>query len=409
MTIGKKKNLGSAHLRRKVFYPFFAGLFVLIFFRGIVIFEGYTRILLSPLANNNTTETKASSLFRQKNISSGIPEEAPTDNNEKLPEILILCTPWGGLTNVKQRLLGCLKSSSKKYHQRDIRFLLPWLLARANPIAGPFIPLELVFDVNHWLTWTQAHGYVSFLHQPNLQWKQIIGSDTINPKPGSPWAIVDQYYNNISSWAEKSNVTLLREIGDLLPIEPDFGTNAFVLRNDLLPKSSNGFGIIDDACMVHARIEKDWLKFSNNGTNTAIYTSLDKILSSLDMSQVCMNTKEKRPTFLTADVDAVKSQCLLCSVFNNTGLDYYIQSAAVDFHRALKADIFIGNIISSFSALVIVSRSFERTYTYSEINGTACIRPVFQPGYNCTNCLPVKLEGFGMVTTPKDCIIVNAS
>lgn len=192
------------------------------------------------------------------------------------------------------------------------------------------------------------------------------------------------------------------QISHLVSIEPDFGTNAFVLQDALLLKENRlDNQPIEDTCVVHARIEKDWLKYSNNGTNTAIYTSLDKILSSLNTSQVCANNKG--PTFLTADIDTVKSKCPSCPVYNNTGLDYYIQSAAVDFHRALNADIFIGNIKSSFSGLIILSRSFKRTFTYSEINGESCIRSVFQPSYNCTNCSRVKIQNV-MANIQNNCL-----
>lgn len=172
-----------------------------------------------------------------------------------------------------------------------------------------------------------------------------------------------------------------------------------------MPKNVNSGGkdgfIEEETCMVHARIESDWLKYSNNGTNTQIYTPLDKILSSINISQVCTG---RRPTMLTADIEAVKSQCSYCIVFNNnTGLDYYIQSAAVDFHRAMKADIFVGNIRSSFSTLVIASRNFKRTFTYSEINGKSCIRPIFQPDHKCSNCSPMDTK-FGKMVIQNDCL-----
>lgn len=390
------KKLGLQRRKRLGIHSIIGLVILIIILGAVVIFEEDVHVLLSSA----TLFTSSSQQKILKTITDVKSSSTDNEHNDKLPEVLILCTPMGGLTNIKQRLFDCLQSGSEKYPNQDVRFLLPWLMAA--PIAGPFIPLELVFNINNWLNWTQSHGYTSFYQQPYLQWKEILGSNSILRHQR---ASVDQYYNNISSWAEQSNVTMIMIIGDNVPIAPDFGRNAFVLQESLLGGDhSSDYPPIEDACMVHARIEQDWLKYSNNGTNTARYTSLDKIISSLDTSQVCASNKG--PTFLTADIDTVKSQCPSCPVYNNSELDYYIQSAAVDFHRAVRADIFIGNIKSSFSALVIKSRSFKRTFTYSEIDGDSCIRPVFHPGYECTNCSLVQTQnGLGEMSNIQiDCL-----
>ena len=134
-------------------------------------------------------------------------------------------------------------------------------------------------------------------------------------------------------------------------IEPDFMVNAFVERDDLMPAA--GGEAFENACAVHARIEDDWKRYSkvkgcrnrevvapfsifdahihfavfssfntNMQGNSAVYTPLITILSSIKNSQVCAN---KNPTVLTADIKTVKSECKECIIFNNTGLKYYIQ------------------------------------------------------------------------------------
>ena len=75
-------------------------------------------------------------------------------------------------------------------------------------------------------------------------------------------------------------------------------------------------------------------------------------------------------------------------------LEYYIQASALDFHRALEADIFIGNVRSTFSGLVMESRNFERTYTYSRFNEVTCTRPVFRHDHTCADCFMPNYAAF---------------
>lgn len=179
-----------------------------------------------------------------------------TTNN---PDVLVLCTPWGGLTNVKQPILGCLQSETQKYNNTntsDVRFLLPWLMAR--PIAGPFIPLELVFKEDEFVNWAQSHGYPMFL-DPSLKWDNLVGREIDR----SQRRTLDKYHEHVTEWASRFNVTVVRQIGDLASLKSDFLVNAFVLRDDLLPES--GDGRVEDDCVVHARIEGDWKKYSEVG------------------------------------------------------------------------------------------------------------------------------------------------
>ena len=172
------------------------------------------------------------------------------DHGHTTPDVLVLCTPWGGLTNVKQRLLDCLQESTNIHPNKDVRFLTPWLMAR--PIVGPFVPLDQVFKKDHWMSWLHINGYHTFLN-PSLDWQNVIPQNV----SGKPF---DYYYNHLQDWAKRENVTLMREIGRLIPIDSSFGTDAFVLRDDLIPKYDSS--VLEESCCVHARIEADWLKYS---------------------------------------------------------------------------------------------------------------------------------------------------
>lgn len=116
-----------------------------------------------------------------------------------------------------------------------------------------------------------------------------------------------------------------------------------------------------------------WRDFA--GGNEDIYTPLDSILAAVQQSGLCRSI-----ALLTGDFATAEALCRngVCDAFNNSGLEYYIQASALDFHRALVADVFIGNVRSTFSGLVIDSRNFERAYTYSRFNEVTCTRPVFR-------------------------------
>ena len=54
----------------------------------------------------------------------------------------------------------------------------------------------------------------------------------------------------------------MKKIGDLVHIDPSYGVDAFVVRNDLLPIPDDGVNSIEEGCVIHARIEPDWQKYS---------------------------------------------------------------------------------------------------------------------------------------------------
>ena len=86
------------------------------------------------------------------------------------------------------------------------------------------------------------------------------------------------------------------------------------------------------------------------------------------------------------------SLCTMVCMVTNEFLHLLFQlfkkrQSAVDFHRALNADIYVGNVRSTlFSRLVMISRHFNHTFTYSQHNGESCFRQTFDPGYKCSYC-----------------------
>lgn len=177
----------------------------------------------------------------------------------------------------------------------------------------------------------------------------------------------------------------MRVIGDLSAIDDvSFGVEAFTLRDDLIPNDFDSVSVpLAESCCTHARIESDWFKYSKG--NPAIFTPFETILSSLETSKLCK--RNGKHIILTADANTVQSLCPKnCITFNKTGIEYYIQSAAVDFHLAVQAKIFIGNVKSSFTQLVFIARNFSNTYTYSEISGKkSCVRRVLNHSID-THC-----------------------
>ena len=283
-------------------------------------------------------------------------EELVRPHVKRKPEILVVITPAGGLTNIKQRIFGAVTSSAQKYVDRDVRFAIPWLPVQPN---WPYVPFDTVFNPSFFLAWMENSGFKYF----NESWIfDEKGSDDWR----DDWKI---YFEILRNWATSSNVTLVKVIGELVPIEPEYGISAFVLQDKILEEagiSSNYYG-----CVVHARIEQDWQKYRNG----FYYVPLNDILASIDGSKLCHG---KILTFLTGSENELKQACHSCLMANKTSLNY-IQNAAVDFHIGVHAQYFTGNMQSSLSRLIMLSKGFNGTFTYSKLGESICIRRVTPP------------------------------
>ena len=230
----------------------------------------------------------------------------------RVPDVLVLCTPWGGLTNLKQRIQDCMYKQREKFANESttVGFLLPWLMA--TPKKGPFIPFEYVFDVTAWVKWTRSNDFTAFIDQA-VEWRGEI-SDGL-------WKSVNDYESQVRNWisgggnaTSRRNITLIRDIGDLTELDVDFGVDAFLVRKVLTPANTED---LDLNCVVHARIEQDWKDFA--GGNEDIFTPLDSIFEAVKRSGLC-----ERIAILTGNIDAAASLCqndTYCATFNNSALE----------------------------------------------------------------------------------------
>lgn len=89
-----------------------------------------------------------------------------------------------------------------------------------------------------------------------MQWDRLVSRDIAKGQRHT----LDEYHEQVKEWASKFNITVVMNIGDLASLESDFIVNTFDLRDDLLPDL--GDQAVEDECVVHARIEFDWKKYS---------------------------------------------------------------------------------------------------------------------------------------------------
>ena len=91
--------------------------------------------------------------------------------------------------------------------------------------------------------------------------------------------------------------------------------------------------------------------------------------------------EDKNLTVLTGSASEVKQICPSCFLSNKTSLNY-IQAAAIDFHIGIYSRYFAGHMQSSLSRLIMLSKGYNGTFTYSKLDGRICLRKVVTPQQN---------------------------
>lgn len=151
----------------------------------------------------------------------------------KPPKYIVLCTPFGTLSEVKQRLLQCITSNSEKYN-KEVRFVMPWLMSTPHDLQS-YVPLHTIFTMSKWLHWLGTQGYVYF-H---------------SPFDGRGGLKLNEYSQQFTRFVERMNATFIRDDGELsTTLDTSFEKEALMVRGDLIPKEGVR-ALVSKGCVLH--------------------------------------------------------------------------------------------------------------------------------------------------------------
>jgi hypothetical protein len=156
--------------------------------------------------------------------------------------------------------------------------------------------------------------------------------------------------------------------GQLVGIDIDYGLDAFVIRSDLLQFRQlwHAMPTFEDCCLVHARMEPDWQKYSKVGIIltwqksglciVAIWFWL--ILMVMLMLDTCDigETKHWRDSHCCVrSSDRSEDRLSIVQYDQQAGLRY-IQAADIDFHLGVMCNLNFPTLSSSWKTLHLTLR-----------------------------------------------------